>query len=254
VARHRSRRDGRRGDLVPISGRRAVAEAIRSGAARRVLVAEAAHGTQGLRALLDAAAEAGVDVERVDPSALESLGLRDHQGVAAQVALPEEVGDHGFGSTTFGPDALVVVLDGVTDPQNFGACARSAEAAGAAMLVARRDRAAPLTPAALRASSGALFSLLVARVTNLSRALGHLHEVGFTVVGLDHLAAVDLHHAPGPARPMALVVGAEDVGLSRLVRESCDLLLSIPMTGRVGSLNASAALSVALFGYALRPG
>jgi 23S rRNA (guanosine2251-2'-O)-methyltransferase len=122
------------------------------------------------------------------------------------------------------------------------------------MLVARRDRAAPLTPAALRASAGALFSLPVARVTNLVRALEHLRDLGFTLAGLDHGAEVDLHGAPDPVRPLAIVVGAEDVGLSRLVRESCDLLLSIPMKGRVGSLNASAALSVALFGYALRPG
>jgi 23S rRNA (guanosine2251-2'-O)-methyltransferase len=105
----------------------------------------------------------------------------------------------------------------------------------------------------VRASAGALLHLPVARVTNLSKAVDHLKERGFFVVGLDHRAEVSIHQAPVPHRPLALVVGAEDTGVSRLVRERCDQLVSIPMPGRTGSLNASAALAVALFGYALRP-
>ena len=228
-------------------------EAIRAGRARRVLLARGAHRTEGLRGVMDAAAAAGLPAEQVERGAIDRLGLRDHQGVAALVDAPREMDDQALAALSFDPEALVVVLDGITDPQNLGACARSAEAAGASLLVARRRRAAPLSAAAVRASAGALLHLPVARVTNLSRSLEHLKDRGFSVIGLDQHATANFHDAPQPSWPLAIVVGAEDIGLSRLVRESCDLLLAIPMAGRTGSLNASAALSVALFGYALRP-
>jgi 23S rRNA (guanosine2251-2'-O)-methyltransferase len=237
----------------PIGGRRPVLEALRSGRATRVLVAREARTTEGLRALLDEAERSAIPVERVDQAAVEALGLRDHQGVAALVAPPSELDEHAIAATSFDPEALVVVLDGITDPQNFGACARSAEAAGAALLVARKRRAAPRTPAAVRASAGALLHLPTARVANIPRALQQLRDRGFFVVGLDHRADVDIHRASPPPRPLAMVVGAEDVGLSRLSREACDLLVSIPMKGQTASLNASAALSVGLFAYATRP-
>jgi 23S rRNA (guanosine2251-2'-O)-methyltransferase len=218
-----------------------------------VLVARGAHGTEGLRSLLTEAERAGIPVEWVETSKVASLVPHEHQGVAAMVALPGEL-DHGaLASFSFETGAVVVVLDGITDPQNLGACARSAETAGAAMLVTRKHRAAPMSASALRASAGALFHLPVARVANISRALEMLRGRGFTVIGLDHRAPSDIHGAPSPPRPLALVVGAEDVGLSRLVREACDELVAIPLAGRTSSLNASAALAVALFGYALRP-
>lgn len=202
---------------------------------------------------MEAAAAAGLAPEHVERESIDRLGLRDHQGVAALVAPPREIDDRALAALSLDSEALVVVLDGITDPQNLGACARSAEAAGASLLVARKRRAAPLTAAAVRASAGALLHLPVARVTNLSRSLEHLRDRGFFVVGLDQGASASIHDRPQPSRPLAVVVGAEDVGLSRLVRESCDLLVAIPMVGRTGSLNASAALAVALFGYALRP-
>jgi len=93
----------------------------------------------------------------------------------------------------------------------------------------------------------------VARVPNLTRAIGHLKDQGFSVVGLDHRAAMTIYQAPVPERPLALVVGSEDRGISRLVGEACDLTVSIPMAGRTASLNAATALAVGLFGYALRP-
>lgn len=217
-------------------------------------MARSAHRTQALRSLLADAEAAGLVPEPVEPGAIDALGLRDHQGVAAQVALPPELDERGLRSFPFPEDALVVALDGITDPQNFGACARSAEAAGAALLVTRERRAAPRTPAALRASAGALLHLPVARVTNLRRALDHLKDRGFVVVGLDHRASRTIHDPPPRGGRLALVVGAEDVGLSRLVREGCDELVAIPMAGRTESLNASAALAVALFAYARRVG
>jgi 23S rRNA (guanosine2251-2'-O)-methyltransferase len=236
---------------VAIGGRRAVAEAIRSGATHRVLVASDARGTQGLRALLDEAERAGVWVVRVPATDLDRWGAGHHQGVVATVAMPRPLDDRALARFDFGPAAPVVVLDGIMDPHNLGACARSAEAAGAALLVIRERRAAPLTPAAVRASAGALLHIPVARVVNLTRTLDVLKDRGFTVIGLDHRGTETIAADPPPP-PVALVVGAEDEGMSRLVRESCDLLVSIPMRGRTGSLNASAALAVGLFGYVLR--
>jgi 23S rRNA (guanosine2251-2'-O)-methyltransferase len=217
------------------------------------MIVRGSRGSEGLRSVLSEAQAVGLDVEWVDPPAIESLGLRDHQGVAAIVDLPRELDERSMGSAEFDPDGLAVVLDGITDPQNLGACARSAEAAGAAILITRKRRAAPFSAGAVKASAGALFHLPVARVANISRALEDLKERGFFVVGLDHRGPSDIHEAPPPPKPLAIVVGAEDVGLSRLVRETCDELVAIPMAGRTSSLNASAALAVALFGYALRP-
>lgn len=228
-------------------------EAIRSGRATRVLVARASQRTEGLRSVLSQAEASGLPIEWVETHAIESLGLGDHQGVAAVVTPPLELNERAVASASFGPDALVVVLDGITDPQNFGACARSAEAAGASMLITRTRRSAPLSAGAVKASAGALLHLPVARVANIARILARLGDRGFYTVGLDQDAPADIHSSPTPPRPVALVVGAEDVGLSRLVQETCDQLVAIPLAGRTSSLNAAAALAVALFGYVLRP-
>jgi 23S rRNA (guanosine2251-2'-O)-methyltransferase len=196
---------------------------------------------------------AGLAIEWVDHQAIDELGLADHQGVAAVVTPPAELGERDLRGRAFDRDALVVVLDGITDPQNLGACARSAEAAGAALMVVRKRRAAPSTPAAVRASAGALLHLPVARVPNLPRVLEHLRDRGFFVIGLDDRAPADLYGAPPPPGALAVIVGSEGTGISRLVRESCDQLVAIPMLGRASSLNAAAALAVALFGYIRRP-
>jgi len=144
-----------------------------------------------------------------------------------------------------------VVLDGVEDPQNLGAAARSAEAAGASVLVTRTHRAASITPAAIRASAGALLHVPSARVANISRALDRLRDAGFTAIGLDDGAERSIYDEPCPEGRVAIVVGAEGAGLSRLVREHCDVLVSLPMRGRVGSLNASASLAATLYAYVL---
>jgi 23S rRNA (guanosine2251-2'-O)-methyltransferase len=195
--------------------------------------------------VLAAAEAAGVPVRISDAPAAEPDGV-----VARLSALPE-LTERDLAQRTYADDALVVVLDGITDPQNLGAAARSAEAAGAEVLVTRDRRAAPMTTAAVRASAGALVHLPVARVANIPRALGRLQEVGFTVVGLDGRAPRSIYDAPAPDGRIAIVVGAEDKGLSRLVRERCDEVRSLPMRGRVASLNASAALAAALFGFVL---
>jgi 23S rRNA (guanosine2251-2'-O)-methyltransferase len=152
------------------------------------------------------------------------------------------------------PDAIAVVLDGVEDPQNLGAAARSVEASGGQMLITRTHRSAPVTDAAIRASAGALLHLRHARVANLVRAIGRLQEEGFTVIGLDESATGSIYDGPCPEGRVVLVVGSEGAGLSRLVRERCDLLVSLPMHGKVGSLNAAASLAAVLYAYVVPRG
>lgn len=235
-----------RGDVV--GGRRAALEAVRSGRASEVLVVAGSRRTPGLRELLDAAHEAGVPVTTASRQELDRV-IPDHQGVVARVARPEELTERDLSTWAFAEDAVVVVLDGVTDPQNLGAAARSAEAAGAAMLVTRVRRSAPVSAAAVRASAGALLHLPHARVANVTRALGRLQDAGFFVVGLDGNADVSVYDDPCPSGRVALVLGGEGSGLSRLVHERCDALVALPMAGRVSSLNASAALAAVLYAY-----
>jgi 23S rRNA (guanosine2251-2'-O)-methyltransferase len=241
-------------DPAAVGGRRAVVEAIRAGRVSDVLVAPGVRETQGLRAVADAAAAAGIDMRETDRIELDRLAA-DHQGVVARLRddteRPRELGERDLGTFPFTDEALVVVLDGITDPQNFGAAARSAEAAGASVLVTRTRRAADVSPAAVRASAGALMHLPLARVANIPRALDRLQDVGFTVVGLDGDAKASIYDEPCPDGRVALVVGSEGEGMSRLVRERCDVLVALPMRGRVGSLNASASLAAALYGYVL---
>jgi 23S rRNA (guanosine2251-2'-O)-methyltransferase len=237
-----------------VAGRRAVAEAIATGQAVEVLIARDAHRTQGLVAVLRAAERADVPVREVGRAELDGL-MRDHRGVVARLPsegdLPTTLSERDLELTDWADDALVVVLDGIEDPQNVGAAARAAEAAGAAALVTRTHRGAPITDAAIRASAGALLHLPHARVANISRAIERLQAAGFTVVGLDGTAERSIFDDPCPQGRVAIVVGSEGTGLSRLVRERCDLLVALPMRGRVGSLNAAASLAAAVYAYVL---
>lgn len=233
-------------DAAVVTGRRSVLEAVRAGLASQILVARGARGTPGLREVLEAAEAAGVPVAEVERAELDATGP-DHHGAAARVRLPETFGERELAERAFGHDDLVVVLDGIEDPQNLGASARSAEAAGAAVLVTRVRRAADVTPAAIRASAGALLHLPHARVANIARALERLKAAGFTVVGLDERAPTSMYDISALEGRIAVVVGSEGAGLARLTRESCDVLVSLPMRGRVGSLNASASLAALLY-------
>ena len=231
-----------------VAGRRAALEAVRSGRASEVVVAAGSRSTPGLRELLAAVQEAGVRLREVPRAELDRVAP-DHHGVVARVTAARELSERELAAWPFGEDALVIVLDGVTDPQNLGAAARSAEAAGATMLVTRIRRSAAVTPAAVRASSGALLHLPHARVANITKAVGRLQEAGFFVVGLDGQAPITVYDEPCPVGRVALVLGGEGQGLTRLVRESCDALVALPMVGRVSSLNASAALAAVLYAY-----
>lgn len=244
------RRDGPGSTETVVSGRRAVLEAVRAGIAKRLLVVRGARSTEGLRDVLSAAKEWAVPVRETERAELDRLAP-DHRGVVAMVRIPRPIGERELASWPFGDEDVVVVLDGITDPQNLGAAARSAEAAGAAMLVTRTRRSADVTDAAIRASAGALIHLPHARVANIARALARLQEAGFTVVGLDERAGRTVFEQDRPTGRVAIALGSEGDGLARLTRESCDVLVRLPMRGRVASLNASASLAAALYAFVL---
>ena len=143
--------------------------------------------------------------------------------------------------------ALVVALDEVTDPHNFGAIVRSAVAFGASGIITLKHRAAPVTPVVVRASAGATEHARIARVANLVQALDHFRELDFDIVGLAVEGAEDLASHRRSDRSTVLVVGSEGKGLRRLVREHCTELVRIPMRGPIESLNASVAAAVALY-------
>jgi len=170
-------------------------------------------------------------------------GSPDHQGIVAEVD-PYPYADPA--SPLQGDDALVVALDGVQDPRNLGAICRSAEAAGAAGVVIPTRRSAAITAAACKAAAGAVEHLPVARVANLERWLAGAKDAGAWVYGAD-AAAPGRYTEADLTGKVVLVVGGERSGLRRLVAERCDLLVSIPIGGRVGSLNVGAAAAVLLF-------
>jgi 23S rRNA (guanosine2251-2'-O)-methyltransferase len=214
----------------------------------RTLWVDAGRKDARMREVLDAARTAGVSVERVDGAALDRLcpGGR-HQGVVAACEPPEAVTEADLPDLVDGTDnPLLLVLDGVTDPHNLGACLRTADAAGVTAVIAPRDRAADLTPVARKVASGAAESVPFVQVTNLARTLDQLKAAGVWVIGTSDDAPGSLYQADLKG-PLALVLGAEGQGMRRLTRERCDLLVSIPMHGTVSSLNVSVAAGVCLF-------
>jgi 23S rRNA (guanosine2251-2'-O)-methyltransferase len=173
------------------------------------------------------------------------------QGVLALAApLPEADLD----DLTGGPAAFLVALDGVTDPGNLGAILRSAECAGVTGAVLPRHRAVHVTPAATKAAAGAIEHVPMAVVGGLPAALARMRDAGVHVVGLDGAASTSLYDVAGADGPVCLVLGAEGRGLSRLVRERCDEVVAIPLLGRLGSLNVSAAAALACFEIARKRG
>jgi 23S rRNA (guanosine2251-2'-O)-methyltransferase len=199
------------------------------------------------RDLAAAAERAGIRLMRVPAKRLDGFcGGGRHQGVVARVQprRDRESLDEILDAVA-GP-ALLLVLDGVTDPHNLGACLRVANAAGAHAVVAPKDRAAGISPTVSRVASGAAESTPYVMVTNLARTLDELKERNIWVVGADERAEHDLYAASLP-EATAWVLGAEGEGMRRLTRERCDLLVRIPMRGAVESLNVSVAAGLCLY-------
>lgn len=241
-----------------VAGRNAVVEALRAGVPVRTLyVAERTDRDDRVREVFAYAATHGTGILEVGTAELDRLtGGAVHQGVAARVPAYEYAhpDDLLTRAQAAGEEPLVVALDGVTDPRNLGAVVRSAAGFGAHGVVVPERRAAGMTAAAWKSSAGAAARLPVARATNLSRQLSAYHRAGLMVAGLaadGELPIADLDAADGP---LALVVGGEGGGLSRLVREACDVTVSIPVAATTESLNAGVAAGIALYEVARRRG
>ncbi|MBV9577894.1 MAG: 23S rRNA (guanosine(2251)-2'-O)-methyltransferase RlmB [Chloroflexi bacterium] len=225
-------------------GRNSVFEALRAARrpVQRVLVARGAHGIEDL---VTEARLRRVPVDSVDRYRLDRLGGAHHQGVVAEAAAFPYA--HLDSLPPAGDSPLLLVLDSLQDPQNFGTLLRTAQATGVDGVLIPEHRAVGVTPAVSNASAGAVEHLRIVRVTNLARTLQQLKATGVWTFGL----AVDAEQAYWAADlsgPIAIVVGSEGSGLSRLVRETCDILVAIPMAGgSVQSLNASVAGSLVLY-------
>jgi 23S rRNA (guanosine2251-2'-O)-methyltransferase len=199
------------------------------------------------RDLVTTAERAGVKLVRVPTRRLDGFyGGGRHQGVVARIEVKSAAATvEELLEGVRGPP-LLLVLDGVTDPHNLGACLRVANAAGTHAVIAPRDRAAGITPAVSKVASGAAEATPYLMVTNLARTLASLKERNIWVVGADERASASLHEANLP-ESIAWVLGAEGEGMRRLTRESCDLLVRIPMQGEVQSLNVSVSAGICLF-------
>jgi 23S rRNA (guanosine2251-2'-O)-methyltransferase len=230
-------------------GRYPVLEALRSRRrVHRVLIAQGPRDP-ALTQIQDQARRVGVIVETVSRRRLDELSKgANHQGVLAMTAPREyaELEDILARAKELGEEPLVVVLDAIQDVQNLGSLIRTAEAVGAHGVVIPEHRAAGLTPAVDKTSAGAVEFLPVARVTNLTRTLDDLKRQGLWCIGLDGDAEITYDQA-NLKGPIALVVGNEGKGISRLARQHCDQLIKLPMRGHIGSLNAAVAGSVALY-------
>jgi 23S rRNA (guanosine2251-2'-O)-methyltransferase len=199
------------------------------------------------RDLAKLAAEHGVRVVEVEAGRLDGMsGGGRHQGVAAKADAVDLAVSLDDVLDQVGGPPLVLVLDGVTDPHNLGACLRTADAAGVHAVVAPKDRAVGINATVIKVASGAADTVPYITVTNLARTLRELKERDIWVVGAAGDAPLP-HHAPGLARPLAWVLGAEGEGLRRLTQDTCDELRQIPMAGSIESLNVSVATGVCLF-------
>lgn len=202
-----------------------------------------------VNALRSQAQIAGAHIHSVGAEALKKMvGEVAHQGAVASIRPLEplterelkELAERGEG------DALFLVLDGVTDPHNLGACLRSADGAGVSAVIIPKDRAASVDGVVRKASAGAAEFVTLSVVVNLSRSLDMLRAAGVWVVGTAEDAPQSLYQAD-LKRPLALILGAEGAGMRRLTRDKCDFLVSIPMRGQVESLNVSVATGIALY-------
>jgi 23S rRNA (guanosine2251-2'-O)-methyltransferase len=200
-----------------------------------------------MQQLLARATETGTRCVAADATRLQGLSPDvPHQGVVAiaNAARPALEFDEVLDS--IGPDTFLLLLDGVTDPRNLGACLRTAAAAGVQAVIVPRDRSANLTAASAKAASGAVESVSLIAVTNLSRAMRDMKDAGIWIVGADVAGEKNLYEVDLTG-PRAWVLGAEGSGLRRLTRENCDTLVHIPMAGGMESLNVSVATGVCLF-------
>ena len=232
-----------------LEGRNAVSEALKSGRTIDKIFVADGDIDKGLQRLAAQAKEAGAVVVSVDRRKLDAMSYtRAHQGIIALAAAHEyaTIDDILAEAAARGEAPLIVICDELSDPHNLGAILRSAECAGAHGIIIPKRRSVGLTATVAKASAGAVEYMKVARVTNINSAISELKDKGVWVFGTAAEGSIPMYQADlsGPA---AIVIGNEGDGMSPLVRKNCDVMVSIPMAGRISSLNASAAASILLY-------
>ena len=244
----RTRSDDLGGDHI--EGRQAVRELLRAGRRRveQVFVSAEVHDTAILAEIADLSEERRVPIRQLTREKLDDYALTEsHQGVIAKAESIQPVDLDMLLSARQHEPLMVVALDGVTDPGNLGAILRTAEVAGVTGVVLPRHRAVRLTPAAVKAAAGAVEHLPIALVGGLPTALRQMSDQGIWVIGLDGTAKDSIYKLRVAKEPLTIVLGAEGRGLSHLVSQRCDQLVSIPQNGQLESLNVSNAAAVTIY-------
>ena len=253
---NRPRRAERFADRAPVEeiegqleGRNALNEALKAGRTIDKVFIASGDTDKALQRLAAQAKEAGAVIVPVDRRKLDQMSTtHSHQGVIALAAAHEyfTIDDILEEAASRGENALIVICDELSDPHNLGAILRSAECAGAHGVIIPKRRSVGLTATVAKASAGAMEYMKVARVTNFNNAIAELKEKGVWIFGTAAEGSIPMYKADltGPA---AIVIGNEGVGMSQLVRKNCDVMVHIPMKGRISSLNASAAASILLY-------
>ncbi|MGV3464452.1 MAG: 23S rRNA (guanosine(2251)-2'-O)-methyltransferase RlmB [Heyndrickxia sp.] len=231
-----------------ISGKNPVIEALKSDREiNKIWIAEGSQKGQ-MQQVIQLAKEARVLIQYVPKQKIDQMVSENHQGVVAQVAAYKyaELDDLFKKAEQRQETPFFLILDELEDPHNLGSILRTADAAGVHGIIIPKRRAVGLTGAVAKASTGAIEHVPVARVTNLARTIADLKERGIWVFGTDAKGSQDYRKMDG-SLPLALVIGSEGKGMSRLIRESCDFLIHLPMIGHVTSLNASVAASLLIY-------
>ena len=236
-------------DETRLEGRNAITEALKAGRVIDKIFIADGDIDRGLQRLAAECREAGAVVVPVDRRKLDMMSTTHaHQGIIAQAAAHEyaSIDDILEEAASRGQAPLIVICDELSDPHNLGAIMRSAECAGAHGVIIPKRRSVGLTATVAKASAGAVEYMKVARVTNVNNTINELKEKGVWIFGAAGEGSVPMYRADltGPA---AIVIGNEGDGLGQLVRKNCDMLVNIPMSGRISSLNASAAASILLY-------
>ena len=231
-----------------IEGRNSVIEALKSGREIEKIFVQKGAGEGSIRQILAIAREKKILIKEVDKAKLDGLSsTRNHQGVIASAALYKyyEIDDILNIAKEKGEDPFIVILDEITDNNNLGSVLRTADAAGVHGIIIPKRRAVGLTPVVAKISAGAIEYVPVAKVTNLNQTMEYLKKQGLWIVGAE--MGGEIYHSKDMTGPMALVIGSEGEGLGRLIKENCDFLVSIPMKGKISSLNAAVSAAVILF-------
>jgi len=215
---------------------------------KQILLVQDAHGL-AVRAIEQIAGQKNIPIKRITRQAIAKIvGHERHQGVAAEVNIPSyvEVDDLLQIAKERQEPPLFAILDSIQDPQNLGAILRTADGAGIHGLIIPKYKAASLTPTAVKTSAGAAVHVPIAQVTNLAQTIDELKESGVWIVGTDQEGDKDYREIDYK-EPVAIVLGNEGLGMRRLIREKCDFLATIPMYGKINSLNVSVAAGVMFF-------